>query len=61
MHRVAIRLYAEHLMMIVIRREESKDPDAVHQLNLAAFDDGPEATVVAKLRLSCEDYHSSMS
>ncbi len=56
MRRVAIRFYAEHLLMIEIRREESKDRDAVHQLNLAAFDNGPEATVVDKLRLSCKDY-----
>jgi len=54
--RVAIRLCAEHLLMIEIRREGLKDRDAVHRLNMAAFDDGPEATIVDKLRLSCEDY-----
>jgi len=42
--------------MIEIRNEEPKDQDAVHRLNLAAFDDGLEATVVDKLRTNCEDY-----
>ncbi len=39
-----------------IREEEPRDRDAVHRLNLAAFDNGPEAAVVDKLRDSCEDY-----
>jgi len=42
--------------MIEIRREEPRDRDAVHRLNLAAFDDGPEASVVDELRASCSDY-----
>lgn len=42
--------------MIEIRREEPRDRDAVHRLNLAAFDDGPEASVVDELRASCGDY-----
>ena len=42
--------------MIDIRKEEPQDRDAVYRLNLAAFDNGPEATVVDKLRISCEDY-----
>lgn len=44
--------------MITIRREESKDQGGIHQLNLAAFDGGPEAILVDKLRASCEDYIS---
>ena len=42
--------------MIEIRKEESRDQDAVRHLNLAAFDNGPEAALVDKLRTSCEDY-----
>lgn len=42
--------------MIEIRKEEPQDRDAVHLLNLAAFDNGPEATLVDKLRSSCKDY-----
>ncbi|MDG4605162.1 MAG: N-acetyltransferase [Candidatus Contendobacter sp.] len=42
--------------MIEIRKEESQDRDAVHNLNLAAFDNGPEAPLVDKLRASCPDY-----
>ncbi len=42
--------------MIEIRKEEPRDRDAVHRLNLAAFENGPEATVVDKLRISCKDY-----
>ncbi|MGD9190066.1 MAG: hypothetical protein PVI89_17745, partial [Desulfobacteraceae bacterium] len=34
--------------MIEIRKEESKDRDAVHHLNLIAFDNGPEAVLVDK-------------
>ncbi|MBA4396748.1 MAG: N-acetyltransferase [Syntrophus sp. (in: bacteria)] len=42
--------------MITIRKEEPQDRDAVHHLNLAAFDNGPEAALVDKLRTSCKDY-----
>jgi putative acetyltransferase len=42
--------------MIEIRKEEPQDRDAVHNLNLAAFDNGPEAALVNKLRASCKDY-----
>lgn len=42
--------------MIEIRKEEPHDRDAVHNLNLAAFDNGPEAALVDKLRTSCKDY-----
>lgn len=41
--------------MIEIRKEEPKDQDAVFHLNLAAFDNGPEAALVDKLRASCKD------
>ncbi len=44
--------------MIEIRKEESKDRDAVHHLNLIAFDNGPEAVLVDKLRASCNEYLS---
>ena len=42
--------------MTEIRKEEPGDQDAVRRLNMAAFDNGPEATIVDKLRASCEDY-----
>jgi putative acetyltransferase len=42
--------------MIEIRKEEPSDWEAVHQLNLAAFDNGPEAALVDRLRTSCEQY-----
>ncbi len=41
--------------MIEIRKEEPKDQDAVYHLNLNAFDNGPEATLVDKLRVACKD------
>jgi len=44
--------------MIEIRKEEFKDHDAVHHLNLIAFDNGPEAGLVDKLRSSCKEYLS---
>ena len=42
--------------MISIRKEEMNDYEAVHQLNLAAFENGPEAVIVDKLRTTCENY-----
>jgi putative acetyltransferase len=39
--------------MIEIRPETPRDRDAVHQLNLAAFDKGPEAALVDQLREHC--------
>lgn len=44
--------------MIGIRREEAKDRDAVRHVNELAFDNGPEATLVDKLRAACEEYLS---
>ena len=44
--------------MIEIRREAPTDQDSIHRLNVAAFDDVAEASVVDKLRLSCESYLS---
>jgi putative acetyltransferase len=44
--------------MIAIRKEEPKDRDAVHQLNLIAFENGPEAALVDQLRASCKEYLS---
>lgn len=44
--------------MIEIRKEKSKDRDAVHHLNLIAFDNGPEAVLIDKLRVSCKEYLS---
>jgi putative acetyltransferase len=42
--------------MIEIRKEEPRDCKAVHYLNMAAFNDGPEAALVDRLRTSCKDY-----
>ncbi|MBM3803552.1 MAG: N-acetyltransferase [Acidimicrobiia bacterium] len=42
--------------MIEIRREKPEDRDAIHRLNLAAFDHGPEAFLVDRLRASCKEY-----
>lgn len=42
--------------MIEIRKEEPKDCDAVHHLNLAAFEEGPEAALVDTLRASDKEY-----
>jgi putative acetyltransferase len=44
--------------MIFIRPEEPKDHFAVHAINLAAFEGGPEATLVDTLRASCPDHLS---
>lgn len=44
--------------MITIRKERPADIDAIHQLNLSAFEDGPEASLVDKLRLSCNEFLS---
>lgn len=41
--------------MIEVRNEEPQDQDAIHRLNLAAFDNGPEAALVDKLRTSCKE------
>ena len=42
--------------MTEIRKEELRDQDSVRRLNMAAFDNGPEAALVDKLRACCEDY-----
>ena len=44
--------------MISIRPEEARDHDAVHAINLAAFEGGPEADLVDVLRASCPDHLS---
>lgn len=44
--------------MIKIRKEEEGDRDAIHHLNSVAFDNGPEADLVDRLRASCKDYLS---
>ena len=44
--------------MIEIRREEPCDHSAIRNLNEVAFDNGPEAAVVDKLRASCGNYVS---
>ena len=43
-------------LMLEIRLEESQDQNAVHRLNLAAFENGPEAALVDTLRASCQEY-----
>ncbi|GAB4435385.1 MAG: N-acetyltransferase [Anaerolineae bacterium] len=45
-------------LMIEIRAERQSDRDEIHKLNMAAFDKGPEADVVDKLRAACKDYLS---
>lgn len=42
--------------MTEIRKERAGDRDAVRRVNMAAFENGPEAALVDKLRDSCEDY-----
>ena len=42
--------------MAQIRKEEPKDRDSVRRVNMAAFENGPEAALVDRLRGSCEDY-----
>jgi putative acetyltransferase len=44
--------------MIEIRKEKQSDHSAIHQLNMAAFANGPEADLVDKLRISCKGYLS---
>ena len=46
----------QHSLMIQIRQEKPEDRDAIHHLNLAAFDNGPEAILVDRLRTNCEEY-----
>ena len=43
-------------MTIEIRTEILDDEDAVRDLNSTAFENGPEAILVDKLRTACEDY-----
>ena len=42
--------------MIEIRRERPEDQAAVRQINDAAFEQGPEAALVDKLRGACDGY-----
>ena len=42
--------------MTEIRKEEPRDQDSVHRVNMAAFENVPEAALVDELRVSCEDY-----
>jgi len=44
--------------MTSIRPEEAKDHKTVHDINLAAFEGGPEADLVDTLRSSCPDHLS---
>ena len=44
--------------MIEIRKEEPADQGAVHRINEIAFEQGPEAAIVDKLRTSCKEYCS---
>jgi len=43
-------------LVLTIRPEESQDQEPVQHLNLAAFENGPEATLVDVLRASCKEY-----
>jgi len=42
--------------MTEIRKEEPRDQDAVRRVNMTAFENGPEAALVDRLRVCCEDY-----
>ena len=42
--------------MLEIRPEKPQDQNTIHHLNLAAFENGPEATLVDALRSSCKEY-----
>ncbi|TVQ99467.1 MAG: N-acetyltransferase [Desulfovibrionales bacterium] len=42
--------------MIEIRPEEPQDQNSIHRLNLAAFENGPEAALMDALRSSCKEY-----
>ena len=44
--------------MIEIREEQYSDQDAVRRINEIAFEQGPEAAIVDKLRTSCKEYCS---
>jgi len=44
--------------MINIREEIPADQDAIRKINELAFEHGPEATLVDRLRVSCERYVS---
>lgn len=47
-----------HTLNIVIAEEQSGDIDAIHVVNVVAFEGGGEADVVDKLRESCNDFLS---
>jgi len=42
--------------MVEIREEQPRDRDAVRSVNQAAFNNGPEAVLVDRLRAGCEGY-----
>ena len=44
--------------VIEIREEQYSDQDAVRRINEIAFEQGPEAAIVDKLRTSCKEYCS---
>ncbi|MES9972253.1 MAG: N-acetyltransferase [Candidatus Thiodiazotropha sp.] len=44
--------------MTEIRKEKQTDLEAIRKLNIVAFDNGPEADLVDKLRVSCKNYLS---
>ena len=44
--------------VIEIREEQYSDQDAVRRINEIAFEQGPEAAIVDKLRKSCKNYCS---
>lgn len=47
-----------HTLNIVIAEEQAGDIDAIHVVNVVAFEGGGEADVVDKLRESCNDFLS---
>jgi len=44
--------------MIEIRKEEPRDQESIHRLNVAAFADDAEATIIDNLRVSCDNFLS---
>ncbi len=50
--------FSRSFPMIEIRKEEPADQDAVRRINEIAFEQGPEAAIVDRLRKSCKEYCS---
>jgi putative acetyltransferase len=51
-----LAIHTGELSMIKIRKEVPRDQAAVYHINELAFENGSEAALVDKLRISCDDY-----